>query len=483
MSIQLRRYQNPKDADSLSSLGLDQGQPAILDMTSGTEQYDNTLVATNASNEFGRYISSQSVGGSSDYYMLDPFPVDIIGDNGSGSQETLAALNVGAAPIYSSSKGSAYNPNSNGAGITCSGISQKGSQAYFGIVGKLSTLWGLTILISPLVSTRNQSSNITRMVVPGLPKPTEDVSGYMTLLVHYTDSDLDSTISFARNLVNVSIEITTNREITFSSKTIPASWYCSDPYGLGSGEAPAPMIFPIFTKNPLSITPSSYSTLQSLSSAIIDAVTATGSTGWTSIDDISISYECESSSIGDTGIPINKEYSVEVPYCNIKYKPDTFPTEWSKIRNMPTWVVAYGRREISIPPSWLTETYYEEGKWSAELSDCTLTTNSCWYRKEGPIVFIGAYLRIGTDSHTSGNYIVSGLPFSSEAIMGVSTFVQANLYVSTTAETHTAGNQNHFCRTVTSQGIQLTYNKTTTPETNFSGEPIYISGWYLTSDS
>lgn len=485
MSIQLRRYQNPKDADSLSSLGLAQGQPAILDMTSGTEQYDNTLVATNASDEFGRYLSSQSVGGTDSYYMLDPLPADAVGCQGdlAANGATLAVANISS--IISSSdgsKGKAYNPSEEQT-ISCYGIAQKGNQVYFGIIGQLSSLWMLTGLLGAMVSVSPKSSNINTFIIPGLPKPQSSVSGYMTLMVNYTDSDLDSTISFARNLVNVPIYIETDGKITFSQKTIPSTWYCPSPDTVA--DVAVPIIVPIFTKSKLSVTPSSYSTLQSLFSAIIEAVTALGRTNWTSIEDISISYTCSSdiSSIGDTGIPINTEYSVEVPYCNIKYKPETFPTEWGKIRNMPSWLSKYGRRDISIPPSWLTETYYEEGKWSAELSDCTLRTNSCWYRKEGPVVFIGAYLTVGTDSHTSGNYIVSGLPFSSEAIIGVSTFVQANLYVSTTAETHTAVNQNHFCRTVTSQGIQLTYNKTTTPETDFSGEPIYISGWYLTSDS
>lgn len=479
MSIQLRRYQNPKDADSLSSLGLDQGQPAILDMTSGTEQYDNTLVATNASDEFGRYLSSQAVGGDSGYYCLESIPPDVYLDNGDSLSYAVIGNFDTAAGISVSSSG-AYNPDEDGSASCGYGIAQKGSQVYLGITGKFSALGLFLAISSPIVSYAKEASNISRLVIPGLPKPKSSASGYLTLLLMQSTGASDSTISFARNLVNIAITVDTDGDITFSSKTIPSSWYCPGSTSIIDG-----VIFtPVITKNPLDIDPSSYSTLSDLTSALIDQINLIGRTNWTSIEDVCISYECETGSYGDSGIPINTEYSVEVPYCNVKYLPETFPTDWSKIRNKPTWVSDYGRREVSLPPTWLTETWYEEGTWSSELSDCTLTTNSCWYRKEGPVVFIGAYLRIGTDSHSSGYYIVSGLPFSPSAIMGVSTLVQANLYVSTTSESNTgSGNQNHFCRTMTGAGIQLTYSKTNEPDTDFSGQPIYISGWYLTSDS
>lgn len=440
MSIQIRRYTSDKNGPGyVERMGqnstIDPGQPAILNMvTDSDHRYDNTLVVRNNSTGVGIYPSSENAAADSDDYcevISSAFRPCIVSGTygtvtGTGNSGSSAILELKGSLLSTSAL--VDNPDSLDDYMVTDLVAQNNNTIYVGC-GAISHSQWITAYASKMLLGMHciKSGDIGYINISGLPnaKTAQSDIGYCSIAVTGAD---DSTISYARSLINMRLAVnpTANNCILLSSsgstkpttRTIPASWVDSDPQ---SDQLAEPSMYLFFHKTSLSVTPTSYSTISSLFSAVMKAITdfignTTPSTMLASLQKYAVSYESDAEYYLKSGLPFSTDptYAPKyIPFSSITNVPDTIPVRWDRIVNMPRWAVGLGYAQSINNEDFVVP---ELGKFTANVSNCTIDRDDreAFYYKLGQLVYIACYLHISSDSTSggSGNYTLSGFPFS-----------------------------------------------------------------------
>lgn len=499
MSIQIRRYTSDKNGpDYVERMGqnstIDPGQPAILNMvTDSDHRYDNTLVVRNNSTGVGIYPSSENAAADSDDYC------EIIGSayrpctisgtygtvTGTGSGSGKALLELKSSLLASTSMGD--NPSSLDEEMVSDLVVQNNSTIYVGCGATSTSQWNIAYANKLLMGLHCiRSGSISYINISGLPnaKTAQSNIGYCSIAVTGAD---DSTISYARNLINMRLAVnpTANNCILLSSsgatspssRTIPAAWVDSNPQ---SDQIAEPSLYLFFHKTALSITPSSYSTISSLFSALMKAITdfigdSTTSTMLESLQKYAVSYESDAEYYLKSGLPFSTDptYAPKyIPFSSITNVPDTIPVRWDRIVNMPRWAVGLGYSQSINNGNAIVP---ELGIFTADLTNCTIARDDreAFYYKMGQLVYIACYLHISSDSTSGGggSYTLSGLPFS------FSPFPFNNL--ANGSFNIKVYDEVYYSTSFSSSGMSFKSPYTTG---NLTDKYMSITGWYMTNE-